>query len=109
MTYAEARQKAEQVFAKQLERAAIAKRLADDIMENNRGDQIRVWLIAQAILDAFEEGRQFEREQQGQRSRASTCTASQAWPSSFEAGLGGRAKEEIIRAAERLARQEELE
>ena len=58
---------AEKTWAKDAEKSAKAKRQADAILENNKGDQLRAWVIAEALVAAFEEGVQFEREAQAIR------------------------------------------
>ena len=41
--------------------------IVEKIFANNKGEQILAWLLAQAIIDACEEGRQLEREAQAIR------------------------------------------
>ena len=57
---------ADRGYAERIERSARAKHQADSIIENNKGDQLRAWLFAQAIMEAFEEGVMAERERQAQ-------------------------------------------
>ena len=59
---------ADRLYAEKLERSARSKKQADDLLApHNWGRKYRAWIITQAIIDAFDEGVQFEREAQAIR------------------------------------------